>query len=289
MIAHIIAGAKRALGLHRVGRSLLIFPDDTFLVSFPKSGNTWARFQIGNLLSPNKPVTFENIHAVVPDPEATPKRDLDRVPRPRVIKSHECFEPRYPRIIYLVRDPRDVVVSQYHYHRKCRKIEDGYPMDKFVARFLAGQTCPHGSWGENVGSWLMARRSDPRFLLVRYEDMISEGPRELGRISSFLGLASTQDAVSRAAERSSADRMRKMEKAQADLCTLTKDSRQDLPFVRAAGSGGWSKNLSEQNVADIETAWAPLMRYLGYPLTTQGGADSSIAEFLEPILNGSPR
>jgi hypothetical protein len=289
MIAHLMAGAKRAFGLHCPGRSLLILPDDVFLVSFPKSGNTWTRFLIGNLLSPEQPVSFKNLHQLVPDPEGTSKRDFDRMPRPRVIKSHECFEPRYPRVIYIVRDPRDVAVSQYHYHRKCRKIEDGYPMEKFVARFLAGQTCPHGSWGENVSTWLLARRNDPRFLLVRYEDMIADTPRELARIASFLGIPATPERIAQAAERSSADRMRKLEQAQSHLSTLTKDGRRDLPFVRAAGSGGWSASLPEALVVEIETAWGSLMRYLGYELTSRPASESPLSEFMEPLLNDSPR
>jgi hypothetical protein len=211
------------------------------------------------------------------------------MPRPRVIKSHECFEPRYPRVIYIVRDPRDVVVSQYHYHRKCRKIEDGYPMEKFVARFLAGQTCPHGSWGENVSTWLLARRNDPRFLLVRYEDMIADTPRELARIASFLGITATPERIAQAAERSSADRMRKLEQAQSHLSTLTKDGRRDLPFVRAAGSGGWSASLPEGLVVEIETAWGSLMRHLGYELTSRPASESPLSEFMEPLLNDSPR
>jgi hypothetical protein len=144
MLRHIIAGVKRGMGLNRPGRSLLILPDDVFLVSFPKSGNTWTRFLLGNLIFPDQPATFANIHRLIPDPTGTSKRDFERLPRPRIIKSHDCFDPRFPRVIYIVRDPRDVVLSQYHYHRKLKKIADDSPIETFVARFLAGKTCPHG-------------------------------------------------------------------------------------------------------------------------------------------------
>ena len=42
-------GVRRALGLDPPGKSLQILPDDVFLVSFPKSGNTWTRFLLANL------------------------------------------------------------------------------------------------------------------------------------------------------------------------------------------------------------------------------------------------
>lgn len=269
MFERFVAGTKLFFRLHAPGRSLQIFPDDVFLVSFPKSGNTWTRFLIANLAHPETPATFANIHELVPDPEGTAKKILDRMPRPRIIKSHECFDPRYPRAMYIVRDPRDVALSQYHYHRKCRKIDDDYPMEKFVDRFLAGQTCPHGSWAENVSTWLVTRRNDPRFLLLRYEDITADTPRELSKIAAFVGINATAERIQQAVERSSADNMRKLEQAQSHLSTLTKTSRKDLPFVRAAGSGGWRTGLPEPLVAKIETAWGPLMQSIGYELSTR--------------------
>lgn len=212
MIKHLIAGIQRGLGRHRPGRSLLILPDDIFLVSFPKSGNTWTRFLLANLRFPEQPATWANIDRLIPDPTGTNKRDFDHMPRPRIIKSHECFDPRYPRVVYIVRDPRDVVVSQYHYHRKIRKIEDDSPIEKFVARFLAGETCPHGSWGQNIGTWLYTSEGDPRFLLLRYEDMVADPARELAKVASFLKLPSSPELIAQAVERSSADNMRKLEK-----------------------------------------------------------------------------
>ena len=280
MIARLIAGSKRMFGMYRPRRDLHIWPDDVFLVSFPKSGNTWTRFLIANLAYPNDQVDFATIHRFVPDPFVTWKRDFDRMPRPRIIKSHECFEPRYPRAMYIVRDPRDVVISQYHYHRKCKKIEDGYPMEKFVTRFLAGDTCPHGSWGQSVTTWLTSRHNDPRFLLLRYEDLVADPRRELARVATFLNIPPDAERIAQAVERSAADNMRKLEKAQSDKSSLTKDSRKDLSFVRAAKSGGWRSDLPEQFVAQIEAKWGHIMTFLNYPLVTREAAS------VEPELAG---
>ena len=280
MIARLIAGSKRIVGMYRPRRDLHIWADDIFLVSFPKSGNTWTRFLIANLAFPNERVDFASIHRLVPDPYVTYKRDFDRMPHPRIIKSHECFEPRYPRAMYIVRDPRDVVISQYHYHRKCNKIEDGYPMEKFVARFLAGDTCPHGSWGESVTTWLTSRHNDPRFLLLRYEDLVADPRRELARVAKFMNIDADAERISKAVERSAADNMRKLEKAQSDKSSLTKDSRKDLSFVRAAKSGGWQKDLPAQYVAQIEAKWGHIMTFLNYPLVTRDAAS------VEPELAG---
>jgi hypothetical protein len=119
--------------------------------------------------------------------------------------------------------------------------------------------------------------------------MVSSIHAEIGKIASFLGIAGTPELLAQAAERSSADKMRKLEQAQSHLSGLTKDSRKDLPFVRAAGSGGWKASLPATSVAEIETAWGSLMRYLGYELSAVRGQESAMSEFMEPLLNSSPR
>jgi hypothetical protein len=57
--------------------------------------------------------------------------------------------------------------------------------------------------------------------------------------------------------------MRKLESHKA-TASVTKNTRPDIPFVRAASSGGWKKSLPESAVAELEAAWGPVMRWLGY-------------------------
>jgi hypothetical protein len=250
---------------------LTVFPDDTFIVSYPKSGNTWTRFLIGNLVYEDG-VDFSNINQRVPDPEAVSKRFLKRLPRPRVLKSHQPFDPRYERVICIVRDPRDVALSKYHFDIKIGEIKEDLPIERYLANFVSGQvTREYGSWGENVGSWLAASRNskkfqDGNFLLVRYEDMIDDAEAELFRVARFLGIERTSERIATAVVRSSADRMRKLEKSQGLMWSSTRKTRQDKPFVRAAKAGGWRTELPDACVHEIESAWGPLMKELGYEL-----------------------
>ena len=80
---------KYLLGRDIAGRLLAVYPDDTFIVSYPRSGNTWTRFLVANLLRPKQAVSFANIERLVPDCEASSSRYLRGIARPRVIKSHE--------------------------------------------------------------------------------------------------------------------------------------------------------------------------------------------------------
>jgi hypothetical protein len=250
-------------GTDIAGRNLKVFPDDTFIASYPRSGNTWTRFLIANLLHPERPVTFANIETVIPDATALSSRKLKRVARPRLIKTHEYFEPRYRRVIYLVRDPRDVVLSLYNFRRKYRSVDDSYPIERYVAeRFLPGDL--DVSWGEHVGSWLGTRMNQPEFLLVRYEDLLHDPPRELRRVASFLGIAASPETLSQAIERSSANRLRQLEKVEHEAWVTTKGKRADVPFIAEAVAGAWKRKLPEPSVALIESAWGHLMDLLGY-------------------------
>jgi hypothetical protein len=266
MYRRIRGGLRYALKLNRPGRNLEVFPDDIFIVSYPKSGNTWIRFLIANLVYPQEPANFANINRLIPDPEALSRKELARLPRPRYIKSHQYFDPRFPRIIYVVRDPRDVALSQYHFHRKRKVLQDGDPVEEFVHRFVAGTTSGYGSWGENVASWLATRSGNPNFLLLRYEDMLAQPVEELAKVASFVGIERDLQRIEQAVQRSSADEMRNMERTQASKWSSTKDTRQDVPFVRAAKAGGWREGLPDSAVAEIETAWGPLMTFLDYEL-----------------------
>lgn len=261
---------KYALGKDIAGRNLAVYPDDTFIVSYPRSGNTWTRFLVANLVHPEKQVTFANIENLIPDCEAMSSRYVKRVPRPRIIKSHEYFDPRYKKVIYIVRDPRDVALSYYDFSRKYRQIEDSYPLDNYVRDFVGGRlsSADWGTWGENVASWVHTRRGTSGFLLLRYEDMQAGAVRELAKVAEFLGIDAAPERLSAAVERSSADRMRGMEKTQGDKWVATKNKRSDIPFVRTATSGLWREKLSADCVAEIEAAWGPLMVSLGYRLAS---------------------
>ncbi len=268
MFAQIKYAIKYTLGLDRAGRNYTVYPDDTFLVSYPKSGNTWVRFLLANLLHPEETVGFDNINRLLPAPGVSSKRFLRKLPRPRILKSHEPFDVRFRKVIYLVRDPRDVAVSEYHFNLKKRYIDPTLSLEDFVKRFIAGQTAGYGSWWEHAAGWIAARHGNPAFLLVRYEDLLTESVAETARIAEFLGIHAGTERLQAAVERSSADRMRKLEKQQADHWTGTKNTRQEIPFVRAATSGGWQSALSARSAEEIEVAWSPLLNFLGYECRT---------------------
>src|SRR6202051_3622523 len=136
-------------------RGLTVYPDDTFLVSFPRSGNTRTRFLVCNLINPDNPVDFAQLESRIPEIYDVTDRDLRTFSRPRIIKSHECFDPRYKKVIYIVRDPRDVALSYYEFQLKRRVITEDCSLDDFVPRFIDSEFEPKtGSWRDHVLSWI---------------------------------------------------------------------------------------------------------------------------------------
>lgn len=246
------------------GRSITVFPEDIFVVSYPKSGNTWLRFLIGNLLSPDEPITFSNIELKVPDIYQNSNRKLLRISWPRILKSHEYFDPRYKKVIYIVRDPRDIVVSYYYHCIKFRIIKQEIKIDRFLNHFIEGKIDSFGSWEKNVGSWLGARKGGPDFLLLRYEDVINETEGALKKIAFHIEIVATHESISRAVELSSFNRMKNLEKRQSNEWKPTKKSNKNFSFVRKAQCGAWMTELSKEESEKIETAWKDLMLMLGY-------------------------
>jgi hypothetical protein len=313
VIRELTAVMRYASGLDIAGRRLHVFPDDTFIVSYPRSGNTWTRFLVANLLHPAESVTFENIERIVPDMHSQSNRSIRSLPRPRIIKSHEYFDPRFPRVIYVVRDPRDVLLSSYHFHRKQRQIPDNYPIEQYVRRFLGGDvwsvyaswsqnvsswlsTRPQnpvgglfGSWRDNVSSWVATTRDSANFLMLWYETMLEKPLRELAKIAAFLRIDAAPELLSQAVTRSSAAELRRLEQGQAKKWILTKNTRQDIPFVRAAKPGGWRSDLPAECVAEIEKSLGPLMMALGYELTSEGVACGSRGASHPQHLSGHVR
>ena len=272
MIHGIKTVVKYFLGTDRAERDFAVYPDDTFVVSYPRSGNTWTRFLIANLVYPEKNVGFTNIEKLIPDTSSQSNRALKSTPRPRIIKSHEYFDHRYRKVIYIVRDPRDVALSYYDFQRKYMQIDDAYPLEQYVEDFVQGRliSIDWGTWAENVSSWIYTRGKSTNFLLLRYEDMMKDTTRELTRIAQFFGIETAPSRLQEVIDRSSADRMRELEKLEADCWIATKNRRKDIPFVRVAKAGGWRTSLPVKSVEQIESAWGDLMITLGYePVTVQ--------------------
>ncbi|MEY2479679.1 MAG: estrone sulfotransferase [Verrucomicrobiota bacterium] len=181
--------------------------DDLFIVSYPRSGNTWMRFLLASLLAPQEMITFRNIENFVPDiHKSTPA--LASWPGRRYIKSHHPCYDRYPKFIYLYRDGRDAVISYYHYVTG-KKVFAGSFAD-FLFSSLASK---FGSWREHVNRAMDFASSHPeRVLLLQYERMLEQPAECAAKAAAFAGINCDEASLASAVTKSSFDQLKAIEK-----------------------------------------------------------------------------
>jgi estrone sulfotransferase len=227
---------------------LKIEPGDVFLVSFPRSGNTWLRHMLVAVHPALGPSDSRNIWHVSPSLEETAELSTDPsvAPRPRLIKSHRPFDARYPRVIYLLRDGRDAAYSFYIHQRQhgyCGSFRD------FLVSGAAYRGCP---WHEHVESWL-SRNLGSRLLLMRYEEMLANPQFQLRRAVAFLGWCISDDEIQRAVDESAIDRMRNEERSGIYLGHVGHRRRR-----------GWRAHYSDDDLEIFMAAAAATLRRFGY-------------------------
>jgi hypothetical protein len=255
------SGALSKLGYDRPYLPRVIYPDDIFLVSFPKSGNTWVRFLLGNVLTSNQ-CDFRNLHAIVPDIFRN-RDDCDSLARPRLMKSHLPYTSKMRRVIYLVRDGRDVAVSYYFHLLKKRKLQKEVSFDEYLGRFNQGLYNPQfGTWSSHVLSWLDHWSAD--YLLVAYEDLKKDPDGELANIMRYVGLDKTQAEISAAVAASDFKRMKALEEQQSNVYHDFAGTDASIPFMRTGRSGGWKEYFSEQAEKEFELRHGEALRRLNY-------------------------
>lgn len=223
------------LGAASIARTpFTVEPDDVFLVSYPRSGNTWVRFMVANLLAGRTAnVDFQVLGRLVPDLH----KDVTSIPwapRPRIIKSHLTFRAEYPPVVYLVRDGRDVYVSYFHYRR------DRLPESTTLAQFIDGKLWPC-SWGDHVGSWLDSAMDSNRLLLIRYEDLLEDPTGGLAQIASFAHLDASIENIQDAVRASEFNRMRQAEEESGRPFGEPHSGR----FVRRGRTTEWKNAFGE--------------------------------------------
>jgi hypothetical protein len=236
---------------------------DAFLVSYPKSGNTWLKFMFTYLLSGREP-DFDSDATVIAE-VGSHRRAPGVLPRGgRLIKSHEPYagpqKRLYHKAIYLVRDGRDVAVS-YYYTLIRRGMYEG-SFGQFLSFFLGRGVDGYGPWHEHVESWLASpARERGSLLVVRYEDFLKEPVPNLSAVMEFLGLPVATAQAVEAVRLNSAKRMRERERRSQ---YHEKQARSDIMFVRRAGSGDWARTFTAEDEERFEQVTGDLLRRLGY-------------------------
>ena len=265
--AEVIAEERRLRGKEQLAR---LEEADLAVVSFGKSGRTWLRvmlsqlFRIRHGLPDNALLGFDNFHR------------MNRAVR-RICFTHDNYiedgtgEPAGKAPVYvtpvvlMVRDPRDVAVSQFFqwkFRLKPNKvILNNYPSrdeDVGIYDFVLGNN-DGGSLRaviDYLNTWAAERERIRRFHLLRYEDLRADPHTELARLLDFMGIEATAEEQAAAIEHAAFDNMKKMESSAtfrfAGRMRARDKDNPDSYKVRRAKVGGYRDYFSDTEVAAID-------------------------------------
>lgn len=268
-----------------------------WLASYPKSGNTWVRFLLANLLYPQfAPMPLNRIGALFPGEQN--RAHFERIvgkpasamtqaethkarkkvqhhytqqDRTMFLKTHSAFvkekniwhiNPAYTEgAILIMRDPRDVACSMTNHFGVQHRTAAGWLND--FDRILLDNDRPSMwtrtlDWSQHYLSW--TQRLGPRCCIVRYEDLKDDPCAVLKRILSFVNHSTSDEAVANAVENSSFDRLQKAEKTDGFVEQSSKNSQ----FFQSGRKERWKVELDPEIAQKIENDHGAVMRHLGY-------------------------
>jgi hypothetical protein len=260
-------------------------PQDAFLASYPRSGSTWLRFILFEILTGEDP-GFQNIE------ERLPEVHLHRGVPPilpgggRLIKTHEKYRKDYKKAVYLVRDLRDVLLSNYVRCVECglAPLVSKGDFDSFLLSFLEGKALAMGSWQEHSRSWLESPLAkNGNLMVVRYEDLRQNSEQVIGQLLQFLGVTRDLRIIRKAIENNTLQQMRAKEDSarkageQGVLLACHKSAEEDGRFVRKGAIGGWRSKLTDAQVKIIQQYAGDALMAAGYEPGLVGEAVHSVS------------
>ena len=242
---------------------------DWVLISWGKSGRTWFRvtlsrfYQLMHGLPLRHLLEFDNLHKKNPA-------------IPRVLFSHNNYLRAYledwdtlnhfhgKKVVMLVRDPRDVAVSQFFqwkYRMRPHKILlNQYPAkgeDVSTFEFVTNPTCGIPRIIEFFNTWARALPELKDILIIRYEDMRKHPAGVMQQVLDFVGTPGTREQIEQAVEFASYDNMKKLEEKRvfwgSGARVKAGDRKNPHSFkVRRGKVGGYRDYFDDQQVELID-------------------------------------
>ena len=267
-----------------------------WLASYPKSGNTWLRAFLANyFIEGSEPVSINNMQKISFGDSSAPAyadlgrcnpmmlapaqivalraRHLERVSgngQINFVKTHNAniriaghwlIPPRITKAaIYIIRDPRDMVVSyadHFNLDPDATVTAIASPQNRVptnartVMQFL-------GNWSDHVRGW--ARAKDFPVLVLRYEDMLADPAAQFEKVLRLIG-APVDDSVLAQATRFSSFEVLAAQEAAAGF---REKGGTQTRFFRKGVSGQWRDALPEDIVARIVADHGATMKHHGY-------------------------
>lgn len=234
---------------------------DAFFASYPRSGSTWSRFTIFEMLT-GQEAMFDAVNSAFRSLRGHSKAWPLLPGGGRLLSTHEMYRTEYKKAIYLVRDGRDVLLSEYAYLKALGRFNG--ELDEFVPEFLQGKANGFGSWQRHVESWLDSPiASTSNLLVLRFDELRSNPEMEFARVADFLGVKLESMRIKAAIANNSLERMRAKEDKSPQRASV------NGRFVRSGSLQKWRAELSQNQLQLIDELAGSTLQRLNYPLSTQ--------------------
>lgn len=224
-----------------------LLESDVLVSSFPKTGSTLTRFILANIVAQDdgkeSAVDFHNLGKILPECRTD---DLDSFQwlnkkLPRFVKTHELQSVSSfyldKRVIYVLRDPRDTMISYYNYARKRKSNRFSGSFNEFIDDEKFGIP----AYNEHVHQWF-----DSATWVFTYEQLMTN-PQQLFRdmLGEICVEPFDESLINEAICRSSPDMMKKME-VERSRPNHEKNFDKDFQFVRNASTNQWKTELDKE-------------------------------------------
>lgn len=249
---------------------LSLRPDDVLIATYPKSGTTWMQELVCLIMSRGDPESVETkpIWFRVPCIETEHRIQLEHVPSPRLLATHfpysmmsQSFYQVKPKVIYVMRNPRDVCTSHYHFHIMAPYLVTPSSKHDFVHKFLEGKVI-FGSWFDHVKSWLSAADTH-RIMYICYEEMIEDLRGAVRRISKFLDKPLEEEVIEQIADRCVFSNMKNNIMSNRSTSPPAILDQSKGTFMRKGIVGDWKNFLSVAEAERFDALYKEKMKDIG--------------------------
>ncbi|NXW94083.1 ST3A1 sulfotransferase, partial [Alopecoenas beccarii] len=223
---------------------------DIFIATYPKSGTVWTQNIVALIMSEGHRNGTENMEMMdrIPWLEYNVKNaDFATLPPPRIFATHLPYylvprdmRNKRGRIIHVTRNPKDVMVSYYHFSKFINTLEKVPDFDLFMERFLAGKVLA-SSWMDHVAGWY-SHAEDFNILFLTYEEMKKDLRSAVLKICNFLGKKLSEEEVDSVVRQATFENMRKDPRANYENLPEELAEKNKGRFLRKGTVGDW-KNI----------------------------------------------
>uniref|UniRef100_A0A4W6BM27 Sulfotransferase n=1 Tax=Lates calcarifer TaxID=8187 RepID=A0A4W6BM27_LATCA len=248
-------------------------PDDIIIATYPKSGTTWMQEIVPLIVSGGDPASVETLPNWnrVPWLEVYNARNLnlEERPSPRVFATHfhyNMMPPGFfevkPRVIYVMRNPKDVFTSSFHYYGITSFLVKPGSQSEFLHKFLDGKVM-FGSWFDHVKSWLNAEDKQ-HIMYICYEEMIMDLKDSVARIAQFLEKPLDAEVVEKIADRCLFKNMKQNNMSNYSMVSCEFIDQTKSEFLRKGIAGDWKNQLTVAEVEHFDAVYKDKMKDVKY-------------------------